>query len=130
MTNIFSSTARPPPTGTLAEVRHYWRETWPNAMDARLQPRRATAEEVFPHLALNRAPSSAPVKRTSTVAVGPARVAHSPAARAGARTSAPQAPQTAVAVGPAGSLHGQRGSFIDPAQQARGCVSPLGNRIW
>jgi hypothetical protein len=101
--NIFSSTARPPPTGTLAEVRHYWRETWPNAMDARMQPRRSTAEEVFPHLALDRSP---------------------------ARSSAPQAPQTAGAVGPSGSLHGQRGSFIDPAQQARSCVSPLGGKIW
>jgi hypothetical protein len=141
MAEIFSSTTRPPPTGTLAEVRHYWRETWPVAMDARMQPRRTTAEELFPHLALNRSPSPRtgnPRTSSSGVATAPARVAHSPAragaflARSSAPHSAPVEGRGARAVGPSppGSMSAGRGSFFSEREAARGAQSPLGGKVW
>jgi hypothetical protein len=114
--DIFSSTARPPTQGTLAQVREYWTETWPNAMDARMQPRRTTAEELYPHLALERTPSrSAPtVTRTSTTGAAPART-HSPVRAVGSRSSLSMSAS---------------GSFFSAAEAQRAHVSPLGGKVW
>jgi hypothetical protein len=111
---LFSSTARPPTTGTLAQVKEYWRETWPDAMDARLQPRRAMAVEMFPHLALDRpAPTRTATASAASVAAPKAR------------TSKAQALRPSPA-----DLHAPgRGTFFSEREAARGATSPLDGRV-
>jgi hypothetical protein len=123
---LFSSTARAPTTGTLAQVKEYWRETWPNAMDARMQPRRSTAEEIFPHLA--RAPSPRTGNPTSGSVTSSARAPHSPARAEAfpAPTSARPAVEGSRAVGSRlPVLHAAGGSFISEREAQRGAISPL-----
>jgi len=93
--DIFSSTTRPPPTGTLAQVRHYWRETWPEAMSRAFPAaRQSAAREMYSYL-----PSSAPSPFRGGRGVG--------------------------VVGTARYSMGELGTFFDPAQQERGAISPL-----
>jgi hypothetical protein len=133
--DIFSSTARP--QGVMSAVKDFWAE-YPDRFARALRPpaRRSAAEEVYGYLALDRSPRTGNPRTSSAgAATSSARTAqHSPVVRAGdfsQQRSAPQAPwrASAGAVGPQPvSMSG--GGFIDPAQQARAHVSPLGGKVW
>ena len=105
---IFSSTTRP--QGTLAQWRDYWAE-YPDRFSRALRPpaRQSAAAEVFPHL--NRLDSALTASAVATSAPRLRTVE-------GVKSSG---------AGPAPSSHspGERGLFVDPAQQERGAVSPL-----
>jgi hypothetical protein len=126
---LFSSAAAP--QGVMSAVKDYW-ANYPDAMARALrpEPRASAAQEVYRHLPaspIRTGPSS------SGVATSSARVAHSPA-RAGAFLARGSAPPSSLrarsgADGPHPvSMSG--GGFFSDAEAARGCVSPLGNRVW
>jgi hypothetical protein len=106
-------TSGAPRKGTNAQVVEYWREAWPEAMDAwqrRSRPRQAAAVEIFSHL-----PTSAPPARESRAATSapqPRLGGHAVAGAAPVRAAIPQA-RTG-------------GLFVDAAQTERAAVSPLG----
>jgi hypothetical protein len=100
------------PKGTNAQVREWWRDEYPKAIDRtlRARDRHGMAQEFYPYL-----PAS-PTRTGAASSAGAQR--HRPTVGVGA------------GVGPARSLHGELGTFFSEREAARGCVSPLGNRVW